>query len=307
MKTRMILMCATALFVLASATAAEAQWLDPYRCVIVSEDNAASETTDGKLRVSAVPYGYDIAEGRIAGHETRHGIGFNPSVSASIEDVTQLGVNVTPLPSAAIAMEIDSTSAEDDPDKGGAVAGTGCWSVHVEGLDASGDERNEIVATNGTTEAPLSSTWLRVNNVHCETAGTGGFAAGDITVQAVGGATDYAVIKAGEAKDAQALYTVPRGKVGYLTGWCAGGVTTAVNTTMRLILLGTADGGDRILTPGVFFAQDHMVFNRGTNCREYRMPLRFPALADIKVAAQVIDGVGTAAASGSFELWIEDE
>ena len=71
---------------------------------------------DGKMRVSSMPYLYDVAEGNVSGHESWTKIGYNGDVDVGTEDMIAQGGTYV-FPAAAIQMDIVSSSAEDDPAK----------------------------------------------------------------------------------------------------------------------------------------------------------------------------------------------
>lgn len=331
---------------------------------------------DNKPRVSSMPYGYDMAEGNISGHTPVHVFGYNDGVADTLEDVTELGVDITPVPASAITMEIDSSAVADagtvlssgtatggsattlidtgatfssdgvavgdfvanDTTMGHGVvltidsetqitlrdafeedgvfsvgdayrvvtaASTGASVIEVHTLDANFAEQSQFVVTNGQTAVAMTGTHIRVNNAHVMHKGTGAGAAGDITVQAVGG-TVYSKVSAGGNMTLQCFYTISAGKKGYLVGWMGGISSTNVNTTGRIILRATADFADRGLIPGVFHYLDVMSGGGSSTPREFKLPYELPAKCDIKISAQRTQGAAAMVASGSIELWTED-
>lgn len=251
------------------------------------------------VRVCSMPYAFDVAQGNIKGVAGHRIIGYNGSVSGTLEDVTELGVNVTPVPVSATAMEVMSTHADDNGNSGGAGART----VMIHGLDANWTERAETITLNGISAVACIGTYRRVNSFHVMTVGSDGVAAGDIKVRASGADTEYARISAGGNMMLQCHFTVPAGKTACIIGWSASSVSTGPAIT-RIILRATCDWKNRWLIPDVFHFQDIMMFDDGTTVRNFGMPLLCPAMCDIKVSAQRISG-GTAHAAASVELWIE--
>jgi hypothetical protein len=333
---------------------------------------------DNKIRTSAMPYGYDIAEGNISDHTVLHVFGYNDGVGDTLEDVTELGVDVTPVPASAIAMEMDSSAVadagtvqstgtatggstttlidtdatfEDDGVAAGdfvahdtdmaystvltidsqtqltfanplsdssvfasgnayrivTAASTGASVVEAHTLNASYAEQSQFVVMNGQTAVALSGTHIRVNNLHVMHKGTAAGAVGNLTLQAVGGATIYAKISLGLNMMLQAHYTVPAGKKAFITGWMGGISSTNVNTTGRVFLMTTADFSDRGLVPGVFHQHDVMSGGGPSTPRLFTMPYELPAKCDLKISAQRTQGAAAMVGSGSIEGWIEDE
>lgn len=66
-----------------------------------------------KPRVSCMPYTYDIAEGNVTSHLMGRSIGYNTSIGTTLEDITETGMGVVPIPLSALAMEIVSSSGND--------------------------------------------------------------------------------------------------------------------------------------------------------------------------------------------------
>lgn len=332
---------------------------------------------DNKPRVSAMPYGYDLAEGNIAGHSPVHLFGYNDAVGDTLDDITELGVAITPIPASAIAMEVDSTDVTDagtveasgtatggstttlidtgatfvddtitagefvahDTDMsygivasidsqtqitlrealtGGATfasgdayrvisadaAGSAVVEAHT--LDADFAEQSQFVVMNGQTAVAMTGTHIRVNNFHVMHKGTAAVAAGDLTVQSVGGGTVYSKISAGLNMTLQCHYTVPAGKKAFITNWMAGISSTNNNTTGRIFLRATADFSDRGLIPGIFHLHDVMSGGGASTPRIFNMPYELPAKCDIKVSAQRTQGAAAMVGSGNVELWLED-
>ena len=163
--------------------------------------------------------------------------GINEDVDlAAAEDVCEAGGTYAGLPviptQAGEALNVVSGSAND------AAAGTGARTIRVEGLDASGNWAEENITMNGTTNVVTTSTWLRVIRAYVVTAGSGATNAGAITIKHnTTTANVFAVIKAGRAQAANAVFTVPLGKTAYLTSWAIQGygLTTANEVTAELL------------------------------------------------------------------------
>jgi hypothetical protein len=133
-----------------------------------------------------------VALGLVPGFSTMRKFGDNEAVPSGgvTTDVwphTAAGVNRRVLPTSAGAVSVASSSVEDDPDKGGAVPGTGTWTIVIEGLDANFLEISETINLNGTAAVTTTQQFLRINRM-------------------------YGVVEALEGQTHQALYTVPAGK-----------------------------------------------------------------------------------------------
>jgi hypothetical protein len=144
---------------------------------------------------------------------------------------------------------------------------------------------------------------LRINTFHAMFTGGNETGAGIILLedQATGLVT-YAQISALGNLMLQALFTVPRGKVAYVTDWHAG---SSGGQPARIVLRATVDYDDRVYLPDVFLFQDIIVAQNSTQDIVFPAPLRMPAFTDIKVSA--IGAATTPAIGASFGFWLEDE
>lgn len=182
-------------------------------------------------------------------------------------------------PTGPMQMQVVSTSAND------AAAGTGIRTVHIHYLDNLYVPQVTVVTLNGLTPVLTTPTnILRVNGMHAMSIGTvNGVAAGDISIQAVGGAVTYGVLKTGLNRMRQAFYTVPAGHGGYVKKWqVASGSASGTHFT-QVELQATCHEG--LLLPGVFLYQDGTGGENFAVEIAYDIPLYFPPQTDVKVRA----------------------
>jgi hypothetical protein len=155
-----------------------------------------------------------VALGLVPGFRTLRKFGDNEAVpgggtTTDIWPATQAGVSRRVLPTSAAVVSVTSTSIEDDPDKGGAVPGTGAHIMRVEGLGADFVEIYEDVTLNGTAAVTTTLEFLRINRMYSVFCGTSEYNQGDL-LASIGGNVQ-AVIEALEGQTHQAMYTVPAG------------------------------------------------------------------------------------------------
>jgi CheY-specific phosphatase CheX len=175
--------------------------------------------------------------------------------------------------------------------------------LEVNGLDGDYAAQSEFILTNGTGTRNLVNSYLRVNSFHVMVQGVdGNNAAGDILLEdQATGAITYNQISLGGNMSLQAYYTVPAGKIAYISEWVVG---SGGNKAARVFLWGQADYHNRAYVPGVFMFQD-VVTIQGTSLPillEYA--LKFPPKCDIKISA-IAEGIGTEI-SGSFGVLLVD-
>lgn len=201
------------------------------------------------------------------------------------------------FPTVAQRMQVVSTSASD------AAAGTGMQKVHIHYLDAAYNVQSEQVTLNGLTPVQTVATnVLRINGFHAIQLGTGGAAAGVVSLQAVGGATTYAVISAGFDSCRQAVYTVPAGVTGYISHWQASSGSSG-NHFCQLSLRATSHDG--VLWPGVFLVQDEQGSQNGGDHFTLPIPIPIPATTDVKITAVSDNPAANVIALGSIMGWFD--
>lgn len=156
---------------------------------------------DGKIAE-----GIWVSSGQIASTSHINKFGYNTAVGTSYETITDLGTNNLPT-SAAVVSVVSASSADDE-------GSTGAEKVEIQGLDANYGLQTEEVTMNGTSAVTTTGTFLRVFRMRVTQSGSGEINAGNITAS-IGG-SDVARISADQGQTLMAVYTIPRGKKGYL-------------------------------------------------------------------------------------------
>ena len=194
------------------------------------------------LKIDAADFNKDfmleVAKGNVVGHSHINKFGHNPTADAG-DDIWG-GDGAYPFfPTAAVSVDIISTSTDDDD------GGTGAIQVTVQGLDASWEEQSETVTLNGTGAVELSNDYVRLFRAFVLEAGTGNTNAGVITAYAratgdgvtAGDIGIHIVASGGQTQ--HAVYTVPAGKKAYfIKGYVAlaTGATTAKDGVFRWLM-----------------------------------------------------------------------
>lgn len=201
-------------------------------------------------------------------------------------------------PAAPIQMQIVSASAND------AAAGTGVQTILIHYLDHNYNAQSTTVTLNGITPVTTGPTdILRVNDMHAMTVGSGGVAAGAISLQAVGGAVTYGYLSAGENRARHPIFTVPADKVGYIIQWQGSSGSAAGTHYANINLRATTHDG--VLLPGVFIQQDGIAGQNMAVEVHFDVPVVLPAKTDIKLSAVSDSGTANATATGNFIGWYE--
>jgi len=220
------------------------------------------------------PFELQVARGQIGWHEPLFKFGFNPDVDDSLETVWAEG-GIYGYLSSATTLKVSSSSANDTS------AGTGARTVTLTGLDANYDELTETVTLSGQTAVDTTNSFIRINRMIVNTAGTGEQNAGVIyagtgTVTAGVPANKYATIAVGDNQTLMGLWTVPRGYTAYLTQSHITVATEQNNKFATVSVVARPDGG-------VFAVKDKFVVVADSRTQEYNFPLVFAEKTDIEV------------------------
>ena len=223
--------------------------------------------------------------------------GRNPDVDIGTEDIWSQGGTWVP-PTAARIHALVSSSAEDDPDKGGAVPGTGAHTVQVLGLNSSYAEVSETVTLNGTAPVNTATAYVIIYRMIVLTAGTSGSNVGNITATAATDATVTIAILAAKGQTQAAFYMIPAGKTGYLYAY-GGSYNGAVNSSVTIELLAKPFGGAWNLKGSLGLT------STGGNvaAREYAIPVVYAAKTLLKI--QATSDANNANVIGWFDLVLE--
>jgi hypothetical protein len=256
-----------------------------------------TRNADNRPRVSSVQYMYDVVLGNIPGHTYVYRFGYNSDVDDVREDVWEFGGIYIP-PATPMQMRVVSSNANDT------AAGTGARTVGIEYLDNTYTPQMEIVTLNGLTPVnTVATNILRINHFHVETDGSGGVAAGDISVQNTAGTVTYSYLSAGLNVARQVIYTVPAGKTLYITSW-DWGVGSNLGNRYAEFLLRAMAGED-----GALFANFHIrtmsIAQDGGASHELEIPVKVAATADVKVSAVSDSATANAKCYAGFAGWLE--
>lgn len=225
-------------------------------------------------------------------------LGRNDNVNNTRVDLWNGPTGTYVFPAAAQQMHVVSSAAND------AAAGTGVRTVVIDYLDANYNQQQETITLNGVTPVnTVATNILRINGFHATSVGSGGSAAGNISLTNLGGTVTYGYIQTGYNSARQAVFTIPAGKNGYLSHWQGSSGTTSGTHFTKISIIATAHEG--VLLPGVFVVQDEQGTLNNGGLATMPTPLRFPATCDIKMSA-VSDAANAAAqVMGAMFGWLE--
>lgn len=254
--------------------------------------------SNGKPRVSATPYLYDIALGNLPGHDLVIINGRNPDVDNIMEDIWELGGLYVFPPAGGIQLSLQSTSAADT------ALGTGARTVDIDVLLSDYSELTIPLTLDGVT--PVLTTQvsiLRINRFHVMTTGSGEVAAGNITLKNVAQTITYAQISVGLNAQRQAIYTVPAGKNLYITAWKYHVGASATGKYAEFLLRAKVSDNNELLT--VFHIKDEASYVDGGNMIFLPSPIKILATADVKMSVISDSANANAICIAGFSGWIE--
>lgn len=233
--------------------------------------------TRGRLKVASDAWGdfaFSIATGKIVGLTSRVVFGRNLDVDTSSEDIWAAD-GVMAYPSSATTLSVASSSANDDS------VGTGARVIVVEYLDGNFNTQVVEVEMDGTSSVQVATDFRRIQDAFVKTAGSGGVAAGAITLSYTGGNT-VGVIKAGRTDVENTHFTVPAGYTAYLTG----GLISAGKSSDA-----TVDFQVRDATNGsIFRVGQEVIVNEGSVFLHLPVYQAVPEKYDIRVQGKSTQG-----------------
>lgn len=162
----------------------------------------------------------DVSRGRVPGHSIVHKFGRNTSVGTTLVPICEGGIYRTPQVGSATALRIKAGGNANDT-----AAGSGAREVTLIGLDETGTEVTETLATNGASaSSATTTTFIRLYRLFVSASGTyatatTGSHSGDIVIENSAGTEDWATISSGVWAASQSeigAYSVPLGKTAYV-------------------------------------------------------------------------------------------
>lgn len=256
--------------------------------------------------ISQKDFFFEVSKGNVTGHSIVHKFGRNTAVGTTFVPITETGLYQTPQTGSATTLRIKAGGNANDT-----AAGSGAREVTLVGLDETGAEVTEAVATAGASaSSATTTTFMRLYRAYVSASGTyatasAGSHSADIDIENGAGGTDWATISATAFPNGQtniACYSVPLGKTAYVKS-----IEIFVDATKVPDILFFKR--ENILeTAAPYTAMRLQLVSPGT---EGAVPIRlnsplgpFPALTDIGFMAAVSSG--TADVAIDFEIYLVD-
>ena len=256
---------------------------------------------------NSLPWGHHVARNNMTQAHVHHQFGRNVACPTTYVPVSDTGVYRTPQPAAATQLRIKA---------GGNVAdtanGDGARSVRLWGLNASGDEVTETLATAGASaSAATTNSFIRLYQAEVIESGTygsqsAGSHAGNITIENAAGTEDWAQIQLNgfpSGSTGIGSITVPRNHV-CLVSSVQINVDNAKSTDVLIL---KREGILQSAAPysPIQKVQEFIGVSRSISVK-FDVPLMFKELTDLGVLAKVSNGTG-AVSVGIEALMLEAE
>ena len=242
-----------------------------------------------------------IATRSIDGCVPFHMGGYNPDVDAAEETMWPVGL-VYVFPTVQQRMEVVG-GANDT------LLGTGAQIVHVHYLDQSFAEHFESINMNGAGVVLTQAVNIyRILDFHVQQAGALGVAGNNIDLRTVGGAgNDYSRIVAGRSSDQQLVWTVPAGKMLYISQWYASCGASASGKFCEFRLVATQRQNIAFeKTPTCFQVIDMISMESTSVVHSFGIPITLIAGVDLMVRVKGDAANADAICMCGIEGWLED-
>lgn len=243
----------------------------------------------------------EVAKGAIAKHSIVQKFGRNPSIGTTFAPVTRGGHYRTPQPAAATTLRVKAGGNANDT-----AAGSGAQELTLVGLNASGVEITETLATAGASaSSATSNSFIRLYRCYVSASGTyatesAGSHSGDLTIENGAGGTDWALIGSADFPRAQteiAAYSIQTGYTGYVIS----AVIYSDTSKTTDVILFQRGGILRAAAPYAGMRALHSVqVYGGTSEILFRSAIKIDAESDIGWMAKV--NTGTASVGVNFGI-----
>lgn len=252
---------------------------------------------------NSLPWGAQIARGNMRLAHIHHQFGRNTACGTSYTPVTDNGVYRTPQVAGATQLRVKAGgNAADTAD------GAGARSIKLYGIDDSGNEITEVVATAGASASVASSaSFVRLYHAEVHESGTygtqsAGSHVGNITLENAAGTEDWAsILLNGFASAATCIgsLTIPRNHVGLITSIKIT-VDTSGSRTMDVLFMQRQNILQTSAPYSPIFKIQEFLGLAATQDVTFDIPFKIPELTDIGVLAK--SSSGTNAVSVDMEV-----
>ena len=256
-------------------------------------------------RNTAPDFPGSVSRGQIEGYTAVYKFGRNDALGTSIEDIWNVG-GTYPFVSQAVTIELISDSNADS------ATGAGAQVIYGEGLDTDFSFIAGSIELAGTDAVTFPIDIRRVHRFYVSRTGTYGDTtttpaqAGTITVRIASAGSSLGVLHSDDGiamgQSLQAIYTIPKGKTGYLLNADVD-VDTAKNAT--LYVFKRENAGNTVT--GITSKRIIHVFDGvgGATLHKFEHPVTLPSQTDVWICG-IASATGTKV-HASFDVLLKDD
>lgn len=232
----------------------------------------------GPINTISQSYAQAISEGKVDSLVPWSKVGYSPASTAAETVVWGAGTDYV-FPTAEMGMEVVSSDNVDDK-----AGGAGALSVKISYLTSTFEEKNEILALNGTTVVPTVATDIyRINSFCVYAWGANKKPTGNITIRHLDNTPVYEYISAGRNASRSFVYTVPKNKVLFISNIFFSASANATGKRVLFTTMGTYDSFNKVVTPEAYFPYTDFSLLDTAISVDFQMPTKFPEGVDIKI------------------------
>lgn len=245
-----------------------------------------------------VSYLRDIPRGVVFGGSTFSSFGKIATGGAVTDHIVwaNAGSPALQVPAeAGVQMGVASSSVDDD------LTGTGIQQIEIHYLDGALNEQTETVDLDGTTTVTTAATDIRfINEIYAKSLGSGGKAAGNISV--TNGGTTYGYIAAGARRSTNVSKRVPTGKRLMISALYAGASSGTADAAVTINLVTTAINGIDSTEDAITYPQAGIALQDSSQVIQLDSP--FPVGAGQIVSFEATSDKAATVTAGLFG-WLE--
>jgi hypothetical protein len=267
---------------------------------LVSTGTADTNSNTTTLYDAAADF---VTDGVAAGDAVLNDTNYDHSVVISVDDLNTLtihkSVHSIDPGHTVVGFNAGDTYRVVTP------ASTGASVLHIFGLDSDMAEAEEFIILNGTNNVATTRTYWRIYRMHVDgAAGRTVSNVGSIAATAQTDATVTAQMNVGNGQSGMAIYTIPAGKTGYITGVYGDLVrskSAVASLTLRETPMASTDGaGSRVQH---FFGLEAA---GGHYHHSFSPPKKILAQTDIWIRCDEVSADNVDISAGFDVLLIED-
>lgn len=240
-----------------------------------------------------VDFGLQVQRGQISGVSFVNKFGRNADTVAG--DAIWAASSAYVEPATAELCNVVSSSTND------AAAGTGARTIYISGINENYDIASETLTLNGTSNVSTVNRYFNIHRAYVSTAGSGGTAAGNITITSTAAGTPaMALLSLGYNQTQSTVYMVPRNYTAYINLPNVSGQNTTANALCDIICTKKEFGGVPRIQMDFHLIGGNMAYMP----KVFGAPLKFEAKSICLFKCTSNSGGGTWDVAIDYDIWL---